>query len=112
MAPNSPEQHPASGREDAPSKDGLSITELDDIQTSLVKARTSSGYAQCATWSIENGNKLISEVRRLRMAFRLNMLRWAPATSHAEIDAFLDGAERVHAQDDRSSGSEQKDPLP
>jgi predicted DNA-binding ribbon-helix-helix protein len=36
--------------------------------------------------------RLRGENGRLRNTFRVNVLRWFPSTSHAEIDRILDGA--------------------
>ena len=39
----------------------------------------------------ECGDKMMSEIERLRIVFRVNIIRIAPKTSHAEIDRILNG---------------------
>ena len=68
--------------------------QLDQAEAALQAANASSGYSQGAIWAAANGPRMIAEMRRLRMAFRINMLRHA-SVSHAEIDAFLNGEESL-----------------
>lgn len=67
----------------------MTYNELIAIEIALVKARTSSGYAQSSSWAIENGIALMNEIIRLRQIVRINALK-AGAT-HADVDVVLDG---------------------
>ena len=62
------------------------------LALTATQSETIAGLERDLAASRLRAEQLFQELGRLRRAFRANVLRLAPGTSHAEIDAVIEGA--------------------